>query len=68
MRQRWRALALVIKAKLEAVEADITTLEAEFLAHIALPSGATVGEWVGPQLDAVYGSGEMPALLPGGVS
>lgn len=68
VRQRWRGLALVIKAKLEAVEAGIATLESEFLAHIALPSGATVGEWVAPQLDAVYGSGQMPALLPGGAS
>jgi hypothetical protein len=65
VRQRWRALALVIKAKLEAVEAGISTVESEFLAHVQLPSGATVGEWVGPQLDAVYGQGKMPALLPG---
>jgi hypothetical protein len=33
-RQRWRALVLVIKAKLEAVEAGISTLESEFLANI----------------------------------
>ncbi len=33
-RQRWRALALAIKAKLEAVEAGITTFEDEFMAHI----------------------------------
>ncbi len=65
VRQRWRALALVIKAKLEAVEAGITTVEDEFLAHVALPSGQTVGEWVAPQLAEVYGRGEMPALLPG---
>lgn len=64
-RQRWRALALVIKAKLEAVEAGIGTLEQEFLANIALPSGATVGQWVGPQLEQVYSGGQMPALLPG---
>lgn len=65
IRQRWRALALVIKAKLEAVEAGISTVEDEFLAHVALPGGKTVGEWVGPQLDAVYARQEMPALLPG---
>lgn len=68
VRQRWRALSLVIKAKLEAVEAGITSIEDEFLAHIALPSGATVGEWVGPQLAEVYGRGHMPALLPGGAA
>ncbi len=36
-RQRWRALALVVKAKLEAVETGITTFQDEFLAHIMLP-------------------------------
>lgn len=66
VRQRWRALALVIKAKLEAVEAGIAEFEAEFLAYISLPNGQTVGEWVGPQLDYVYTSGAMPALMPGG--
>lgn len=65
VRQRWRALALVIKAKLEAVEAGISTIEDEFMAHISLPSGQTVGEWLGPQLGAVYARHTMPALLPG---
>lgn len=65
-RQRWRALALVVKAKLEAVEAGISTVEDEFLASVVLPSGATVGEWAAPQLREVYGRGAMPALMPGG--
>jgi hypothetical protein len=64
-RQRWRALALVIKAKLEAVEAGISTVEDEFLAAIMLPGGSTVGEWAAPQLREVYGRAVMPALLPG---
>jgi hypothetical protein len=66
VRQRWRALALVIKAKLEAVEAGISTVEREFLADVLLPNGSTVGDWAGPQLREVYGRGEMPALMPGG--
>jgi hypothetical protein len=65
VRQRWRALALVIKAKLEAVEAGITVFEDEFLAHILLPDGSTIGEWARPQIDAVYSSGKMPELMPG---
>lgn len=65
VRQRWRALALVIKAKLEAVEAGITEFESEFLAHIMLPDGTTVGQWARPQLAAAYESGTMPALMPG---
>lgn len=65
MRQRWRALVLVVKAKLEAVESGITSFEEEFLAHVVLPSGETVGEWAAPQLEEVYATGEMPAILPG---
>ena len=64
-RQRWRALALVIKAKLEAVEAGISEFEDEFLAHTVLPDGTTFGQWAKPQLDQVFASNTMPALLPG---
>jgi hypothetical protein len=63
-RQRWRALALAIKAKLEAVEAGITTFEDEFLAHIMLPNGETVGEHIKPGIALAYERGEVPALLP----
>ena len=64
-RQRWRALVLVIKAKLEAVESGITVFEDEFMAHICLPSGETVGDWMRPQIAIAYDSGRMPKLLPG---
>lgn len=64
-RRRWRALALVIKAKLEAVDTGIVSFEREFLAHIILPNQQTVGEWMEPQLQQAYTDGEMPALLPG---
>lgn len=62
-RQRWRALALVIKAKLEAVESGITEFEHEFMAHIMLPDGSTVGDFMVPQIAAAYRSGNMPPLL-----
>jgi hypothetical protein len=62
-RQRWRALLLIIKAKLEAVAAGITTVEDEFLAHTVLPDGSTVGEWAKPQLEQAYLKGSMPSLL-----
>jgi hypothetical protein len=64
IRQRWRALALVIKAKLEAVEAGISEFEDEFLANIMLPTGQTVGEWMRPQVADAYLSGTMPPMLP----
>jgi len=63
-RQRWRALALVIKAKLEAVESGITEFESEFLAHICLPDGGTVGRWMRPQIARAYETGQMPPLMP----
>ena len=63
-RQRWRALALVIKAKLEAVETGITVFEDEFLAHIVLPNGQTAGEFMRPQIAMAYEKGVMPKLIP----
>lgn len=62
-RQRWRALALWVKAVLEAAEAGITTLEIALQPYILLPNGRTAGEWLAPQIEAAYQSGRMPALL-----
>lgn len=63
-RQSWRALNLVIKAKLEAVDSKITTIDQEFLAHFVLPNGGTVGDWAIPQIREAYKKNEMPPLLP----
>lgn len=63
-RQIWRALLLVIKAKLEAVQAGISVFEDEFLAHIVLPGGQTVGEMVRPSLAIAYETGKVQPLLP----
>ncbi len=62
-RQKWRALGLVVKAKLEAVESGISEFEDEFLAFIVLPDGSTAGQWLRPQIEASYRSGGMPAAL-----
>jgi hypothetical protein len=65
IRQRYRALALVVKAKLEAIEAGITAFEDEFGSFISLPSGETVGEWLRPQLAHAVATGTMPNhILP----
>lgn len=64
IRQRWRALLLIVKAKLEAVASGIVTFEEEFLAHVMLPDGSKVSDWMAPQLEQVYESGRMPELLP----
>lgn len=62
-RQRWRALCLVIRAKLEAVESGITSFEHEFLAHIVLPGGGTVGDAAIPAIAHAYETGQMPPML-----
>jgi len=59
-RTRWRALLLVIKAKLEAVESNIATFEDEFLAHVLLPNQQTVAEYIGPTVAQIYETGRMP--------
>lgn len=65
VRRRWRALALSIKGKLEAVETGIAIFDSEFMAHIVMPDGKTVGEHVLPSIEAAYSTGKMPrALLP----
>lgn len=63
-RQRWRALALWIKAALEAEEVQITTLEQALLYAQVLPNGQTVGDWIAPQLSASSQTGQMPPMMP----
>lgn len=63
-RQRWRALCLAIKAKLEAVESGIAEFEEEFLAYIVDPNThQTVGELIRPQLDSEYSGSDQPLRL-----
>ena len=54
-RQRWRALLLVIKAKLESVESRIETFDQAFLAHLVVDDGTTVYDKI---------KGDLPALPP----
>ena len=64
VRQRWRALALVIKAKLEAVESGISMFEEEFRANIVLPDNQTVSDFMLPQIAIAYERGDTPKMLP----
>ncbi|GAC1314330.1 MAG: hypothetical protein NVSMB21_25670 [Vulcanimicrobiaceae bacterium] len=67
-RSRWRALLLVVKAKLEAVAVGVSVFEDEFLANLVMADGSSFGDWARPQIATMYGSGKMPPMLPGGVS
>ncbi len=61
--RRWRSLVLVIKAKLELIEGGGSTPEREFMADLMLPDGSTLGDNIGPEIDAAYKSGKMPQLM-----
>lgn len=63
-RQRWRALALMVKAKLEAVSADIATFEEEFLPYTLVPGPdgqpVTVAALMNGQVAEAYERGTIP--------
>jgi hypothetical protein len=51
-RARWRALYLVVRAKVEAVNAGIAVFEEEFMAFIVVPGrNQTVGEILLPRIE-----------------
>lgn len=62
-RQRWRALALSIKAKLESTESGIEEFETAFMGQIVMPNGRTMAEIALPQIKHAYESGKMPVAL-----
>ncbi len=63
-RQRWRALLLMIRAKLEAVESGIETFDTAFLPYTVVPgTSKTFAEWAVPQIERAYSGGKMPPLL-----
>lgn len=63
-REAWRRLLLVVKAKLELIADEGSTLEREFLADILLPDSTTVYETLRDKIDAAYTDGKVPPLLP----
>ena len=67
IRQRWRALFIVVKAKLESVDSQIETFDEAFLPHLVIPSGPQAGQTVGqamiPELARSIEGGNPPKLL-----
>lgn len=63
-RQKWRALLLCIKAKLESVASGIESFEEAFLAHVVLPNGQTVSDHIAPRIAEAYEGNKMLALMP----
>jgi hypothetical protein len=66
-RRRWRVLLIALKAKLELIDAELTTFEDEFLAQTCLPDKSTVGDWAKAQINTIIETGKMPNLLTDGI-
>jgi hypothetical protein len=64
-RQKWRALLLLVKAKLEAVDANIATFEEAFVGDIVMPDERTVWESAREPIKLAYETGKPVALLGG---
>lgn len=62
-RQRWRALHLIITAKLEAIESGLVTLEQELGMFVLLPDGSTVADHVAPAINQAYLTGSFDPML-----
>jgi hypothetical protein len=62
-RQRWRALTLTIKAKLESVESGIEEFDTAFMGQVVMPNGKTISEEITPMIEQAYKTGKMPSLM-----
>lgn len=62
-RTRWRAMLLLLKAKFEAINMQVSTIEKEFMADLVLPNGETVAVALGKTISEALGSGKMPTLM-----
>lgn len=49
VKESWRALVLLLKANLEAVDRGLLSAEQAFMAYVALETGGTLGDLVLPQ-------------------
>lgn len=67
-RRAWRSLALVIKAKLAAVDDGIVEFEREFLAHLVVPGGGTVYDHIAPNLARTLETGDASDLMPAAIT
>ena len=63
-REQWRQMLLLLKAKMVAIAAGITTTHEEFLAYAMLPTGQTLGAHVIDHPGVLETTG--PLMLPGG--
>jgi hypothetical protein len=64
-RSRWRAVLLLLKAKLEIVAIGVSTVEREFMADLLLPNGQTVEHVIPVLLERGFLDNLPPQLTEG---
>jgi hypothetical protein len=65
-RQAWRAIILIVKAKLEYIASGASTVEREFLADIMAPDGRTVHQLLATSVQQMFKTGKLPPQLGDG--
>ncbi len=66
-KRRWRVLVAIVKAKMVAVEEEVSTFEREFIGNVVLLGGQTVADTYSKSLPEVASGGGLQQLaLPGG--
>jgi hypothetical protein len=63
VRQRWRGLLLLIKAKFEAIASGLEPVDVAFLPYLELPGGGNLGERIVPQIAHAMREGRLPDRL-----
>lgn len=64
-RERWRAVLLVLKAKLELVRIGVSKVEHEFFADLVLPGGERLGSFAQEEIEKAMKTGHDPRFLLG---
>ncbi len=64
IRRLWRGLAMIVKAKLEAMKSGVITFEDAFGMSEVMPNGQRFETWAEPQLEQMRNTRQMPPLLP----
>ncbi|MEM9670860.1 MAG: hypothetical protein AAF950_18280 [Pseudomonadota bacterium] len=64
VRQVWRAVLLIVKSKLEAIESGIVSFDEKFMPHIVMPDGKTMRETILQDMRRSLSEGSAPPMLP----
>lgn len=65
-RRQWRAILLLVKAKVVSIVEGISTVEREFLSDAIMPDGSVLSDHAPKLIENAYREGGPPRLMIGG--